>query len=118
MLKLSKKPAALVLSFIFLSSLRSKGDSYKSAYHSMEHALFNYLYLALYVNKTKAALYFNLTADTAGEKHYVNILENKAVIISSVEINGAAWNDFKSDEGYVILPEGKNMKVKVTFGVK
>jgi mannobiose 2-epimerase len=97
---------------------RTKSNLFKSAYHTMEHALFNYLYLSLYVNRQDAALYFNLSADTAGEKHYVNLLEDPAVIIRSVEIDGKEWKDFNSREGYVTLPQGKNMKVKVDFGVK
>jgi mannobiose 2-epimerase len=98
--------------------IRSKADPYKSAYHSMEHALTNYLYLNLYKDHTDAELYFRLSADAAGEKHYVNLLEDPSVIIKSVEIDGKEWADFKADEGYVTLPAGRNMKVKVTFGVK
>ena len=98
--------------------IRTKADVYKSAYHSMEHALMNYLYLSLYKDHGEATLYFSLSADAAGEKHYVNILEDPAVIIKSVEIDGNAWTDFKADEGYVNLPAGKDMKVKVTFGIK
>ncbi len=94
-----------------------KADSYKSAYHSMEQALFSYLYLSLYVYKTEATLYFNLSADTAGEKHYVNLLEDPAVVIKSVEIDGKPYEDFNSKEGFVSLPVGKNMKVKVVFSV-
>ena len=98
--------------------IRTKADVYKSAYHSMEHALINYLYLSLYKDRGEAALYFSLSADAAGEKHYVNLLEDPSVMIKSVEIDGKEWADFKADEGYVTLPAGRNMKVKVTFGMK
>jgi mannobiose 2-epimerase len=97
---------------------RVKGTLYKSAYHSMEHALFNYLYLSLYVKKSAATLYFNLSATTAGEKHYVKLLEDPAEIIKNVEIDGKKWMDFNAGAGYVSLPAGKKMKVKVVFGMK
>jgi mannobiose 2-epimerase len=99
-------------------SNRVKGDTYKSAYHSMEQCLLSYLYLNLYVYKTDAVLYFNLSADAAGGKHYVNLVEDPGVIIKSVTIDGKNFSDFKADEGYINLPQGKNMKVKVTFGAK
>ncbi len=97
---------------------RTKGNLFKSAYHTMEHALFNYLYLSLYVNKSEATLYYCLNTDTAGEKHYVNLLEDPAVFIKNVEIDGKEWKDFDANLGYITLPQGKNMKVKVVFGIK
>ncbi len=97
---------------------RKKADLFKSAYHSMEQCLFSYLYLSLYVNKAEATLYFNPSAEAAGEKMYVNILEDKTVIINSVEIDGKDWKEFNAEEGYITLPIGKKMKVKVVYGVK
>jgi hypothetical protein len=94
-----------------------KGTLFKSAYHSMEQALFSYLYLSLYVNRSEATLYFNLSADTAGEKHYVNLLEDPAVFIKNVEIDGKPWTDFDASGGSISLPAGKNMKIKVTFAI-
>jgi uncharacterized protein YyaL (SSP411 family) len=99
-------------------SNKVKGTLFKSAYHSMEQALFSYLYLSLYVNRSEATLYFNLIADTAGEKHYVNLLEDPAVFIKSVEIDGKPWTDFDASGGSISLPAGKNMKIKVVFGIR
>ena len=96
---------------------RVKGTLFKSAYHTMEQALFSYLYLSLYVNRAEAALYFNLSADAAGEKHYVNLLEDPAVFIRAVDIDGKPWTDFDANGGFISF-RGKNMKVKVTFGIK
>lgn len=96
---------------------KTKANLYKSAYHSMEQALFAYLYLSLYVNKSEAELYFNLSADTAGEKHYVNLLEDPAVIIKSVELDGKPFTDFNAADGYIALPQGKDMKFRVTYTV-
>ncbi len=97
---------------------RKKADSYKSAYHSMEQCLFSYLYLSLYVNKTEATLYFNPSADSSGEKMYVSLLEDKSVVIKSVDIDGKDWKDFSAEDGYITLPAGKKMKVKVIYMVK
>lgn len=93
-----------------------KGDLYKSAYHTMEHALMNYLYLQLYVHQEPAELYFKLSAPVDGTRHYVKIIENPNVIIKKVEIDGENWLKFDANEGYLILPKGKGMKVKVVFG--
>jgi len=97
---------------------RAKGTLFKSAYHTMEHALLNYLYLNLYVNKSDATLYFNLSADSSGQQHYVNLVEDPAVIIKSVEIDGKDWKNFDAKKGIITLPQGKNMKVRVIFGIK
>jgi len=95
-----------------------KAHLYKSAYHSMEHALFNYLYTGLYVNKGKVDLYFRLNSESDNEIHYVRIVEDPAVIIEGVEINGKPWNKFSAKEGYIILPKGQRIKTKVTFVVQ
>ncbi|MGE5604747.1 MAG: hypothetical protein ACM3YE_03540 [Bacteroidota bacterium] len=76
----------------------------------------NYLYLQLYVHQKPAELYFKLSAPVDGIWHYVKIVENPNVIIKKVEINGANWSKFDTNEGYLILPKGKGMKVKVVFG--
>lgn len=93
-----------------------KGDLYKSAYHTMEHALMNYLYLELYVHHKTATLYFYLSAATEGSKHYVKIVEDPAVVVKTVQINGANWEKFDAKEGYILMPKGERMKVKVVLG--
>ncbi len=92
-----------------------KAYTYKSAYHVMEHALFNYLYLSLYAERKEAALYFRLSSEKGGDRHYVKLVEDPAVIIKRVEIDGRNWNNFSPAGGYVVLPRGRGMKVKVTF---
>jgi len=96
---------------------RQKGDLYKAMYHSMEHSLMNYLYLSFYVKKTDASLYFNLSSDYDGERHYVKIIEDKTVILKKVEINGKPWTRFNAKECFISMPKGRNMKVRVTLGV-
>lgn len=94
---------------------RLKGDLYKSGYHSMEHALMNYLYLQLYVNRKPVTLYFNLSSTEEGTAHYVRPVEDASVKIDSVEINGNEWPKFDAQAGCVYLPQGEQMKVKVVL---
>jgi mannose/cellobiose epimerase-like protein (N-acyl-D-glucosamine 2-epimerase family) len=94
-----------------------KANLYKSAYHSMENALMNYLYLQLYVQHQTAELHFLLSASKNGTKHYVKIIEDPAVIIKEVELNGKRWERFNPREGYLILPKGDKLKVRVVLDV-
>jgi RNase P subunit RPR2 len=94
-----------------------KGDLYKAMYHSMEHPLMNYLYLSFFVKKEDAQLYFNLSSDYEGERHYVKIIEDKSVILKKVELDGREWKNFDAKECCIFLPKGKNMKVRVTLGI-
>ena len=95
-----------------------KGTLFKSAYHSMEQALFLYLYLSLYINKGESTLYFNLDSDSENEKHYISLLEDPSIIIKEVEINEKDWTNFDKDNCFICLPTGKNLKVKVVLGMK
>ncbi len=93
-----------------------KGNLYKSAYHTMEHALYNYLYLNLYVNHRDAELFFSLSSDHENEKHFVIPVEGPGVVIKKVEINGKDWDKFNAKEGFILMPVGTGIKVKVTIG--
>lgn len=95
-----------------------KANLYKSAYHSMEHALMNYLYTQLYVQRQTAELHFLLSNPIEGTKHYIRIIEDPDVIIKRVQINDKSWEKFNSAEGYVVLPKGERLKVKVTLGIR
>ncbi len=81
----------------------------------MEHALFNYLYLSLYVEKKEPSLYFRIGSAKAGERHYVMLTEDPHIVIKSVAIGGKDWPNFNPKEGYVILPEGHDIKIEVTY---
>jgi cellobiose epimerase len=93
----------------------NKAVVWKSSYHEMENALLNYLYLNLYVNKKPATLYFHITNSLPGSKHYLSLIEDASVQITTVKINGRKWNDFNASERYVVLPEGKDLKIEVTL---
>ena len=99
------------------ASRKVKADYFKSAYHTMEQALFSCLYLSLYVHKKDAELYFRLSAEKQGKKHYVVPVESPDVIIKSVEIDGKKWDKFNPQKGFITLPAGKNMKIKVTYSI-
>ncbi|HBF37353.1 MAG TPA: hypothetical protein DDW50_08535 [Firmicutes bacterium] len=95
-----------------------KANLYKSAYHSMENALMNYLCLQLYVLHQTAELHFLLSASKEGTKHYVKIIEDPTVVIKKVKINGKRWERFNPREGYLLLPKGDKLKVQVVLGVR
>jgi hypothetical protein len=97
---------------------KNKALPWKASYHEMENALLNYLYLTLYVNHKPATLYFHIMNSTSQSKHFVSISENSSVTITDVEINGKQWNSFDADERSVTLPDGKDLIMKVTLGVK
>jgi mannose/cellobiose epimerase-like protein (N-acyl-D-glucosamine 2-epimerase family) len=105
---LSVSPSGKVL-------VTAKASPWKASYHEMETALLNYLYLNLYVNNKPATLYFNINKAEANSKHFVSLAEDPSVTITSVIINGKEWKSFDPVERSVTLPEGINLKMKVTL---
>ncbi|MBI2924300.1 MAG: AGE family epimerase/isomerase [Verrucomicrobia bacterium] len=93
-----------------------KAFVWKTSYHEMEFGLLNYLYLNLYVNGQPAKLHFHLRRAKAGAKHFVSLLEDPAVRISGVSINGQPWPDFDAQERSVTLPAG-DVKMVVTLSL-
>ena len=89
-----------------------KAASFQTSYHEIEHGFLNYLHLNLYVNQRPVALHFKL--DGPG-KHFVSPVDDPSVRISKVRINGKEWTDFDARERSVTLPDGKDLKVEVTF---
>ena len=92
-----------------------KGIVWKTSYHEMEHALLNYLYLNLYVNRQPVVLHFWLRDPKPLAKHFVSLVEDSSVQIAAVKINGEPWAAFNAQEHYVILPEGREVKMEVTL---
>ncbi len=93
----------------------AKASPWKASYHEMETALLNYIYLNLYFNNTSVTLYFHISEAKNGEKHFVSLAEDPSVIISDVKINDKPWNQFDPVERSITLPEGKNLKMRITF---
>ena len=98
-----------------------KASSWHTSYHEIEHGLLNYLYLNLYVNRQPAELHFNIkeakTSQNAktSQKHYVSLVDDPSVRIGGVKIGDESWTDFNTEERSVTLPEGKNLRMKITL---
>lgn len=92
---------------------RKASDSdWHTSYHEMEHALLNYLYLNLYVNGTRASLHYRLDGPRT---HYVSLVDDPAVRISGVTMDGKPWTEFDAAACSVSVPEGRGHAVEVTF---
>lgn len=96
----------------------TKAVVWKAAYHEMENALLNYLYLNLYVNHKPSTLFFHIKNSSPHSKHFVSIVEDSSVQIIAVKINGKPWKSFDADERSVDLPEGKDLLIEVTLSAK
>ncbi len=92
-----------------------KAKPWRTSYHEMEHALLNYLYLNTYVNNQSADLNYIFNNSDPQKKFYVSPIDDPAVKITAVTVNGKPWKDFNADERSIILPAEKNLKVRVTF---
>jgi mannobiose 2-epimerase len=92
---------------------RKASDSeWHTSYHEMEHALLNYLYLNLYVHRAPAVLHFRL--DGPGS-HLVSPVDDPAVTVSSVKMDGKPWTDFDAGRRLVTVPGGRGHAVEVTL---
>ena len=94
------------------------GDGRKAAvwhtsYHEIEHGLLNYLYLNLYVNRRPVVLHFRLNGGEGSIKHFVSLVDDPAVEISGVKIDGETWTEFDAQERSVRLPAGDGLRVEV-----
>jgi hypothetical protein len=92
---------------------RKASDSeWHTSYHEMEHALLNYLYLNLYVNRAPAVLHFRLDGPA---DHPVSLVDDPAVTVSAVTIDGRPWSEFDARRRLVTVPAGHGHAVEVTF---
>jgi mannose/cellobiose epimerase-like protein (N-acyl-D-glucosamine 2-epimerase family) len=85
----------------------------KTSYHSTEHGFLNYLYTNLWVAGNPVSLHFKIYDAQKGDKLYPSPVEDQNIKIQSVTIDGNKWEDYKEDKGYINLPQGTNLKVKV-----
>ena len=77
----------------------TKGTASKGSYHSIEHALLNYLYLNLYVQKKKINLFFNITSGQPVDSCFVCPVEDPFIHITGVTVNGKPWESFDQENG-------------------
>lgn len=91
---------------------------WKTSYHEMELALLNYFYLNLCVQQRPAVFHFRLRQAKASARHFASLVEDPAVRISAVSIDGQPWTGFDAAERAVILPDGKDLRMRVTLTYK
>ncbi len=81
----------------------------KTSYHAMEHALLNYLYLNIWVNRASVSLHYSIEgADT--RKLYPLPVEELNYEIEEVLVEGDPWEEINYQEGYITLPEDPQRK--------
>ncbi len=85
----------------------------KTSYHSMEHGLLNYLYLKLWVQEQPATLYFKIRQSEEEETFYSSMVEDPAVQINKVMIDGKPWKAYDAERGAITLPALKSGTVQV-----
>lgn len=90
-----------------------KASVWHTSYHEIEHGLLNYLYLNLYVNRKPAVLHFRLNGGEGPTQHFVSLVDDPAVEVAGVKIDGEEWTDFDAQERSVRLPAGDGLRVEV-----
>jgi len=91
----------------------SKAVRTKTSYHSMEHAMINYIYTSLLVGKEPVRLYFKISEAVPGEKLFPLPVEPSSFTVSRVMINRESWSDFAAAKGFIRLPGWKDMEIEV-----
>lgn len=87
----------------------------KTSYHTLEHALLNYLYLGLGSADEPVTLHFRVEDPEPGAMLYPLPLAVKATI-EQVTINGAPWRDVDSEGPAVYLPQrDEPLRITVTL---
>ena len=91
-----------------------KANQYKASYHSMEHGLLNYMYLANWINPKPLTHYFRLSVSD-GEKLYPLLIEQSNAAITKVSVDGKDYGSYAVDSGFVRLPNLKEIAVEVSM---
>jgi len=102
-----------------LGNERLKGSHSMSAYHSTELCYLSAVYLNLLIKKVPMNLYFKPRPDGFPDRVLrvaPDILPPGRVRLSSVEIDGRAYQNFDAEQMLVNLPESRtDLRVKVTL---
>lgn len=102
-----------------LGNERFKGSHSMSAYHSIELCYLSAVYTNLLITGKPLDLYFKPKPNSFKDnilRVSPDILPHGRVNITSVEINGRAYNDFNAESHTVKLPESRtDLRVKVTL---
>lgn len=87
----------------------------KTSYHTLEHALLNYLYLGLGAADEPITLHYRVADPAPGETLYPLPIAIEATI-EQVTINGAPWTDTSTDPPAVHLPNRDGpLRIQVTL---
>lgn len=77
----------------------------KTSYHSVEHALLNYIYLNLWVQNEDITLHYYVEDPNGRKRLYPLPIEEFTYQIKQVEINGKEWENINRAKGYIRLPD-------------
>ena len=80
-----------------------KAAPWHTSYHDVEHGLINYLLLSLYVNREPVTLHFLFTKGSA-VRRYVSLVDDPAVIVDRVTVDGESFTAFNPQDRSVKLP--------------
>lgn len=92
---------------------KASDGEWHTSYHEMEHALLDYLYLSLYVRRRLAVLHFRFDGPA---RRFVSFVDDPAVRIAAVKMDGRPWTDFDARDRSVSVPPGGGHAVEVTLG--
>lgn len=91
----------------------SKAVRSKTSYHSLEHAMLNYIYTNLWVMDKPVKLHFYIEEPGDGEKLYPVPVETGKIKIGKIKINGELWTEFNAGGKFIRLPASGEMKIEV-----
>lgn len=94
----------------------TKGNPYKTSYHSIEQCLLNYLYLNLWVNHEPAKLHFKILQPQEGDLLFPVPVEDMNIVVKSAKYEGTSDNErLICHERTVSLPEAETARIMVTI---
>jgi mannose/cellobiose epimerase-like protein (N-acyl-D-glucosamine 2-epimerase family) len=95
----------------------TKGHIWKAGYHASEFGYLGYLYGSLYYKKSDATLYYYFAPKPHAHRIKLTPLsiENRAIVISDVELNGFKFRHYNRNRRTLRIPPGMGGVFKVTF---
>ena len=98
----------------------SKGQIWKAGYHDSEFGYLGYLYGSLYYKKESVSLYYHFTPKKYAHRIKLTpiAIENDAIVISKVKLNGQPFRHFNRKKRTLRIPPGVGGVFKVTFSPK
>lgn len=95
-----------------------KGNGFKAGYHSIELGYYTYLYSKLFLHNESITLYYNIEPGKGRIIPLNPLLMNlNHLYISSVELDGAEFNNYFGRRRELIVDKNIGGEFKVTFGI-